>query len=764
MGDPTRVENQQFENEVRRIARALWPSAEFSGAAIMEGREIDGIFETEDVIHIVEATTSRRKEKAQQDITKLNKMISENRKKSGTRAVRGWFITRDEPTAEQRKFTEKYRANINTLSFSQFQARLVDSNTYLDARSSYHFGSVRDPATGALNPEIEYIPIDLIEVKSKEIFSYEKLVSSMSSGNILILLGDYGAGKSMTLREVYHSLRKQHLKGEARKFPVYLNLRDHYGQRDVSEIIRRHADLIGFSPSSNLVRAWRAGYVHLLIDGFDEISAISIQGLWHDLRDNRYRAMEGVRKLIHEHHRGAGLLLAGRAHFFNSPTERHTALRLPSDCIELSLTEFTQTQVDTYLKKSGLSGFVPSWLPSRPLLVGYLASKGVLSEISNQNLKDERIMNPTIGWDILLDSIAEREAVIEAGIHGSMIRRILERLATKARAPTGLGPLSSESIIQTFVGTCGHKPDEREMVLLQRLPGLGVDRKEENTRIFVDETFADACKAGDIVEFVRQPFDDSLQAALTDVESAVGHLAIELAAYKAEKNGFTENKINAVLDMVARKDSMSYIASDIVRLLLEMGLAITQEITLNSLLIPELELDSTIENVSKLHFRNCYFYRLELDSAADIAKIPSFYECFIDELEGRVSQNDLPSNKFDNKCHIDKFAKTAETTAEVLMLDLPLGIRVCLTILKKLYEQKGAGRRENALYRGLDDRSRRLVPDVLQVLLSEGMAFPDKSKRNVVWRPSRNYRARVARIIGAPTISKDSILQRCETL
>ena len=43
-----------------------------------------------------------------------------------------------------------------------------------------------------------------------------------------------------------------------------------------------------------------------------------------------------------------------------------------------------------------------------------------------------------------------------------------------------------------------------------------------------------------------------------------------------------------------------------------------------------------------------------------------------------------------------------------------LGVRVCLTVLKKLYEQRGAGRKENALHRGLDGHARRLVPDVLQ--------------------------------------------------
>ena len=39
----------------------------------------------------------------------------------------------------------------------------------------------------------------------------------------------------------------------------------------------------------------------------------------------------------------------------------------------------------------------------------------------------------------------------------------------------------------------------------------------------------------------------------------------------------------------------------------------------------------------------------------------------------------------------------ARTTDSVLSLDLPLGVRVLLTVLKKLYERRGSGRRENAL-------------------------------------------------------------------
>jgi len=61
-------EQHDFEIEVLRIARALWSKDEYAGSEMVEGRERDGIFETEKLVHFVEATVSKRKEKAEQDI------------------------------------------------------------------------------------------------------------------------------------------------------------------------------------------------------------------------------------------------------------------------------------------------------------------------------------------------------------------------------------------------------------------------------------------------------------------------------------------------------------------------------------------------------------------------------------------------------------------------------------------------------------------------------------------------------------------------
>ena len=197
--------------------------------------------------------------------------------------------------------------------------------------------------------------------------------------------------------------------------------------------------------------------------------------------------------------------------------------------------------------------------------------------------------------------------------------------------------------------------------------------------------------------------------------------------------------------------------ADIVRLLSEMSLNVENEIWIDGILIPEIELGMNTD-LSRVRFRDCFFFRIEVDSSVDSSKIPRFQECFIEELEGRVSTADLPKGKFDSGCIIDRFVKTAETTADVLTLDLPMGTRVCLTILKKLYEQSGSGRRENALHRGLDNRARRYVSDVLRLLQSEKLALPDKSRGTTIWRPDRSQRARVGRMMAAPTTENDPIL------
>ena len=267
-----RQRNAIFEDEVRSIARQLWPDARYHGAALAEGKERDGIFETEECVHLLEATTSRKKEKATQDIGKLVKLASSSAMKRRGKPVQCWFVTESEPTAEQRSVADKHRSLVNALSLRQFQGKLVDAATYINVRDKCRFGSICDPATGDFDPDTGYVALEMLDVRTEDTWSTDKLAARLADGRRAVILGDYGAGKSMTLREIYRSLRARYLQGKSIQFPLYINLREHYGQGNPAEAIERHARNIGFPQPLHLVRAWRAGYALLLIDGFDEVA------------------------------------------------------------------------------------------------------------------------------------------------------------------------------------------------------------------------------------------------------------------------------------------------------------------------------------------------------------------------------------------------------------------------------------------------------------------------------------------------------------
>jgi len=752
-----------FENEVRRIARNLWPEAEFDGSYIFSGRERDGVFFTEECIHIVEATTSRKLDKAKKDIRKSVKLAQKFQSTYPARAVKCWFITQHEPTPDQRDVARNHRGLVVAVSFNQFQSKLINAKSYLSARDNYAFGSVRDPKTNSTKVSIDYIPLDLVESETSNLWDIDKLCDHIQQGGRAILLGDYGAGKSMTLREIYLGLRKLYLRNEITRFPVYLNLRDHHGQTNPAEVLERHARNIGYGSPSHLVRAWRSGYVYLILDGFDEITTLGWVGKWKKLQDARYRSMEVIRAFVTETPLETGLVLAGRAYFFDGDKERSRALATNPSYVELNLNDFSDEQIESYLEKFGHGGMIPSWLPSRPLLLGTLVARGLLENIIDSSDKKVKVVDPAVGWDLLINQITSRESQIGAGIDGVTLRRIFERLATKARfSPDGLGPLTMEEITSAFSEICGYPPDEQGMLLLQRLPGLGIDQEEEGTRKFIDSDLVDVCRSGDIIEFLTTPYSFDIQA-LVGAEHAMRNLGVSVAA-KHLSSPKASGTFNPALDKASEPYETGVLMVDILRVAIVQRWDVQKPIRVQGALVPYIELPSQIGDLSRVEFRDCYFNRLEIDNQVEGSHLPRFQDCYFTEVDGRVLEKDLPKAKFLGDCIFDRFVGSLETTSAILELDLPLGTRITLSVLKKLYEQRGSGRRQNALFRGLSHRERRLVPDVLKLLQAEGLATNYPRGNDTIWLPDRSQQARVRKMIGAPTTSRDSLLIRSRDL
>ena len=541
----------------------------------------------------------------------------------------------------------------------------------------------------------------------------------LHQGESIVLVGDYGAGKSTALREIFVSLRSSYLSQPTGRFPVHLNLRDHHGQTDPAEALERHARNIGFHSPHHLVRAWHAGYLILILDGFDEFATAGWSGQARRLRDIRFNSMELIRKFMRGPS-GTGVIIAGRQHYFDSDKELLAALGLGQTSTRLYIDDFTDSQIREFLVGKGWQEGIPAWLPSRPLLLSYLCATDMLMEVMNV----DHGSSPAAGWNNLLELTANRDAEIEAGIDGAAVRQIVENLATKARSRNdGMGSLSQDDILGSFQSVCGFAPDDRGVLLLQRLPGLGAAQAEDGSRDFIDADLVDAARVGDICRFVADPFAFKLESP-NSWQTTLSQLGIELGALQSHHYGFNEGKLRTALQQAAKDDEQGELCLDLIQITKEMGFGFDgQPFAVRNVLVRDASFGDSTLKFSSIAFRDCLFQRLEIDVSAELTYLPKFYSCYIGTLDGRVSQADLPPGIFDNHCVFDSFGESSQNTAAILALPLSTGAKVLLTVLKKLYLQPGAGRKHSALFRGLDHRARALA--------GCGKTFSPTSKRNI---------------------------------
>ena len=101
-------------------------------------------------------------------------------------------------------------------------SKVVNAREYLNHRDEYAFGSVRDPDTGSFACEFTYVPLPIFD-EAGQSFDLATLISSLKTGANFVLLGDYGAGKSSTLRELYLHIASDFRSSKSFAFPFLLN-------------------------------------------------------------------------------------------------------------------------------------------------------------------------------------------------------------------------------------------------------------------------------------------------------------------------------------------------------------------------------------------------------------------------------------------------------------------------------------------------------------------------------------------------------------
>jgi hypothetical protein len=757
--DQKQQDESEFEAEVLRISRALFaPENEFQGSTYIGTAERDGVFIGPDSVTIVECTVSRRKDKAEKDGRKLHEACVAMARQHPFKSVKGFFVTRDEPTADQRTVIKTLGQPLVACSFAQLRSQLVDSLRYLELRASYPFGSAREPSSGDYGDLKPYVAVDPVDSGSAEPFPIGRVARQVADGRSVLLYGDYGAGKSMFLRELYQHLAKAHRKDPFRPFPILLNLRDHQGQVYPVEALERHARAIGFPAPPQLVRAWRSGDVTLILDGFDEIATPGWIGKTSAMRDIRRRSVELVRRFCQESRASTSVVLAGRAHFFDSESEMRTALGAHSNSLFLMAGEPTEEQAKKILHAYGWHDALPDWLPSRPLLLSYLGASSGLQDSIEGTLG----RSAGEGWDMMLDRIAEREASMEMGVDGFTVRRVLERLATQVRhSADGLGPISQEELTSVFQSVCGYAPDEGSYQLLQRLPGLGAMDSVDGSRRFVDVSLADAARAGDVVNCILEPNADSPLLEMTGTVACLDEVGVDVAAVRLEReSSASSGGAYSSAHTLQRRGVSDAVVADITRVAVRLwpGSTPRNSISLHEIELRTFSLAADANSYDWLRFQDCIIQELDFTDHDGYA-LPHFYGCLIGQMTGVAGWPALQIDRFVD-CEVGQFDAQMSTAKGILALTTTPMNKVLLTILKKIYAQRGTGRKESALSRGLDAKHRELVPEAVQRLTTAGLITAARSSGTRIYLPVRGMASRVRRILQAPQSSADSVLER----
>jgi hypothetical protein len=762
---------REFENIVRRVAEAVWglpaggcqPQHYTTDKTV---RELDGLARMRDVIHLIMVTTSTRLDKVKEDVKKLN-AAARIEGASGI-ATSKWLITSKHLEAEHLRHAREHA--VTALTLQQFRSRFFDGRDYITKRRTGAFGSARNLSNGTITiPEDEYVALPMTELPYDRVSGLARvaagrdigisdLVGALKAGNTVVITAPFGSGKSLSAREVFLRLAKEHLRGDLERAPIALNLREHWGSLYSDEILERHARSIGFTPRENLTAAWRADMTLLIIDGFDEVAsqAIARSSDRNFMREARAQALQAVRDLISKTPSGTGMLICGRDHYFDSLTELEHALGLTGrQFVIVRLDEFTEEQVSRFLVKHVSRTAIPDWLPRKPLILGYLAHQGLLRDI----LAIDSSQGFGFAWDSFLTLVSEREASHErAAMDAQTVRRVLERLACDVRGTSsGTGPITGVDLAEAYRLETGEVAGEGVLMQLQRLPGLTPRDQDPTARSFVDEDLLAALQGSAIARVILESATPWTSRKWLNPLPA---RALSVAAHLVRRVGGTADTATATALRALNSPSLTnqekQVAADILAVALELaredGVLDGRSLFLESAALTSIDLEEM--RVDNLQLRHCLIDEVTIGARTAESTI-RLTDCLIGKVVGVSSEAALPNDVFQG-CTGESY-DDASTNAAMMRLKAPPGVKALASVLRKLYLQSGGGRKLSALKRGITDLAvAACIDGVLRVLENEGMV----TLSNGIAHPIRRQTTRAKRIIAELATSQDPVMLR----
>lgn len=734
---------QSLEDSVRSIASIKWRVS--ATAKHLAGVNFDAVAEpsSEELI-LIEVTKRDDLRKIRDDIVKINSLRLQ-RLADGV-LVRGYILVDDQPTPSM---VETGATNkVKVMSVGDFFNEFFQYDAYVRLRGQQPFGSALNPITGKPDT-VGYIPVRYQVADESDEFDISKISEYILGGDRIILVGDYGTGKSRCVHRIFEILTTTAKKPGKQVFAI--NLREHWGASSASEIVAGHLEELGLSGSiDNAMQIVATGGAVLLLDGVDEVGA-QIFGASRDSRKSvRKAALEGVRKLIQL--TKGGVLLTSRSHYFDSDDEMIEALGLSvgkSPAVLRCPEEFSDAETDQYLSQIHLDVQAPTWLPRKPLVFQVLSTieKGIASQLLDRDDGEFSF------WNRFITAISEREARIHGSLQADAVRQILVNLAQISRdGDTFLGRLSVRDVREAYERAIQDAPDQAGEQMLMRLCTLGRVAPASPERQFVDTYIVDGLRAEALIRSI-----DSQEKAIIGQKwkqplARLGWSLLHDTLVKLDRDG----AYRAMLAHIARGSNYQAYAEVLSVMLATDGPLIDASGTvLSDCDIYWLRVGQ--RRLSNLSIKCSYIRNLELlPESTETRSRLELTDCQVLDLFGVSSNTGLP--EWIRESEIEHYDSLSNANL-IKKSELDAAHTLFLAVVHKIFFQPGAGRQEKALLKGGFGQKYdpKLLSKILNILLREKLIEKHPGDDGAIYGPVRKHTKRMAAIKGQLALSGDPL-------
>lgn len=736
---------QSFEKKIRDIASYRWNCS--ATTETIAGVKCDCVLKPDvDQYIIIEITEESSLTKVRNDITKLA-TVRLSLMQNGIFA-KCYFVMKDIPTDSMRAAGEGQRVFIR--SAEEFQNEYFEYKSYVYIRKQKQFGSLINIETG--EPENNtYINVLYLNKRTGQELGINDIVDLLKKGKKVILKGDFGLGKSRCVKQIFDIMTQDTVRNP---YVISINLRDHWGSKRATEILDRHFADLGLN-ARNFIKTYEKPNIVYLLDGFDEIGTQSWSSDPRRMQYIRRISVCALKDLLQKVQ--GGVLITGREYYFNSDNEMFNSLGLSEEQTVLleCHREFTEDQLLNYiiqnlpsLKDKGDLKSLPLWFPKRPLVIQLLLKYA--GDIFSVNYA----LDDMCGfWYAFLSKICEREANIYPTLNPEIIKNVLLYLSNFTRSSTSnTGPISQTDLSNAFEFASGFSPSDESSIMLQRLPSLGRISADSPDRQFLDGFILNGLRAENIIQLSKS-WDTSILA--TEWKYPLDTTGLQILSEYISKDS---KRLDTFITM-ARKASTAankVLASDIVSALclLDVDYLDFKDICIRDGYFSYLSFEG--KEIKRLTLLDCGIERINLTNSKFLDQV-QIKDCIISTVYGVSSLKSIP-DEFVN-CSIENY-ETLATTTLIRRANLSISQKLLVEMLRKIFFQPGAGRKEAALLRGMGaTANKQLSEKILGKLMDEGLVTRHRGDEGYIYKPVRSKTGRITQIIADLTLSKDPLWQ-----